>query len=76
MNKHLSYPSGEKVPILDILRLKKGVFLSNTGEYQSLVDKQACANHEFECIQGHFYENPDIKSMIIRPDGIVTWVVC
>ena len=75
LNKHVAYVSGERVVIREILRLKKGIFLSNVDEHTLSTHKQDSITEDLERIHGYLYEYPNIKSMIIRPDGIVAWAL-
>jgi 2-polyprenyl-6-methoxyphenol hydroxylase-like FAD-dependent oxidoreductase len=56
-----------------LLRNKKGIFLSTTGVYPNTLNGAIQYDSNIDYIHGHFHEDRRIRSMIIRPDGIVAW---
>ncbi len=73
LNNHLYYHSGKTIEIRELLKQRKVIFLSSSGIYD-FNDSYHLYHIDEPCyVHGVFYEDQNIRSMIIRPDGIVAW---
>lgn len=73
LNNHLYYDSGTIIEIRELLKQRKAIFLSSSGVYD-FNDNDKIYHIDEPCyVHGVFYEDQNISSAIIRPDGIVAW---
>ncbi len=73
LNYQILNQSGVQQEIRVILRNKKSIFLSSTGVYSPILNEEIHYGSDIEYMHGYFHEDRRIRTMIIRPDGIVAW---
>lgn len=73
LNNHLYEDSRVLIEIRELLKQRTGIFLSSSGIFDCNDNDEIHHIDGLKCIHGFFYEDRNIKSMIIRPDGVVAW---